>query len=70
VADPHRGRKFPEQEQTGVTRGEASLGSGTVGNALVGSAYAGIVVSDRWNGYSHLDPTSAHDRGDPFPALT
>ena len=26
-------------------------------NALVGSAYAGIVVSDRWNGYSHLDPT-------------
>jgi transposase len=26
-------------------------------NALVGSAYPGIVVSDRWNGYSHLDPT-------------
>jgi transposase len=25
--------------------------------ALIGSAYAGIVVSDRWNGYSHLDPT-------------
>jgi len=24
-------------------------------NALIG-AYAGIVVSDRWNGYSHLDP--------------
>jgi transposase len=24
--------------------------------ALVGSAYTGIVVSDRWNGYSHLDP--------------
>jgi transposase len=24
--------------------------------ALVGSAYPGIVVSDRWNGYSHLDP--------------
>jgi transposase len=24
--------------------------------ALVGSAYSGIVVSDRWNGYSHLDP--------------
>ena len=26
-------------------------------NALVGTAYPGIVVSDRWNGYSHLDPT-------------
>jgi len=26
-------------------------------DALVG-AYAGIVVSDRWNGFSHLDPTS------------
>jgi transposase len=25
-------------------------------DALVGSSYAGIVVSDRWNGYSHLDP--------------
>ena len=25
-------------------------------NALVGTAYAGIVVSDRWNGYEHLDP--------------
>jgi transposase len=25
-------------------------------NALIG-AYAGIVVSDRWNGFSHLDPT-------------
>ena len=25
-------------------------------NALVGP-YAGIVVSDRWNGYSHLDPS-------------
>jgi transposase len=25
-------------------------------NALVGTCYAGIVVSDRWNGYSHLDP--------------
>ena len=25
-------------------------------NALVGSTYEGIVVSDRWNGYSHLDP--------------
>ena len=25
-------------------------------NALVGSSYPGIVVSDRWNGYSHLDP--------------
>jgi hypothetical protein len=24
--------------------------------ALVGSAYPGIVISDRWNGYSHLDP--------------
>ena len=26
-------------------------------NALVGTTYPGIVVSDRWNGYSHLDPT-------------
>jgi transposase len=26
-------------------------------DALVGTAYPGIVVSDRWNGYSHLDPT-------------
>jgi transposase len=26
-------------------------------NALIGSEYAGIVISDRWNGYSHLDPT-------------
>ncbi len=25
-------------------------------NALVGTGYAGIVVSDRWNGYEHLDP--------------
>ena len=25
-------------------------------NALIGTSYAGIVVSDRWNGYSHLDP--------------
>ncbi|MGZ4180421.1 MAG: IS66 family transposase [Solirubrobacteraceae bacterium] len=25
-------------------------------NALVGTTYPGIVVSDRWNGYSHLDP--------------
>ena len=25
-------------------------------NALVGSSYPGIVISDRWNGYSHLDP--------------
>jgi transposase len=25
-------------------------------NALIGSAYPGIVISDRWNGYSHLDP--------------
>jgi transposase len=25
-------------------------------NALVGSAYPGIVISDRWNGYAHLDP--------------
>ena len=24
--------------------------------ALVGSAYRGILISDRWNGYSHLDP--------------
>jgi transposase len=26
-------------------------------DALIGTAYSGIVVSDRWNGYSHLDPT-------------
>ena len=25
-------------------------------NVLVGSSYPGIVISDRWNGYSHLDP--------------
>lgn len=25
-------------------------------NALVGATYSGIVISDRWNGYSHLDP--------------
>ena len=25
-------------------------------NALIGTAYPGIVISDRWNGYSHLDP--------------
>ena len=25
-------------------------------NALVGTSYPGIVVSDRWNGYEHLDP--------------
>jgi transposase len=25
-------------------------------NALVGAGYAGIVVSDRWNGFEHLDP--------------
>jgi transposase len=28
-------------------------------NALVGTSYPGIVVSDRWNGYSHLDPNPA-----------
>jgi transposase len=26
-------------------------------NALIGSSYPGIVISDRWNGYAHLDPT-------------
>jgi transposase len=26
-------------------------------NALIGTSYTGIVISDRWNGYSHLDPT-------------
>ena len=26
-------------------------------DALIGTTYPGIVVSDRWNGYSHLDPT-------------
>jgi transposase len=26
-------------------------------NALIGTTYSGIVISDRWNGYSHLDPT-------------
>jgi transposase len=25
-------------------------------NALIGTSYGGIVISDRWNGYSHLDP--------------
>jgi transposase len=25
-------------------------------DALIGTAFAGIVISDRWNGYSHLDP--------------
>jgi transposase len=25
-------------------------------NALVGTAYAGIVISDRWNGFEHRDP--------------
>jgi transposase len=25
-------------------------------NALIGTSSPGIVVSDRWNGYSHLDP--------------
>jgi transposase len=25
-------------------------------NAVIGTTYPGIVVSDRWNGYSHLDP--------------
>jgi transposase len=25
-------------------------------NALVGAGYAGIVISDRWNGFEHLDP--------------
>jgi len=24
--------------------------------ALIGTAYPGIVISDRWNGYNHLDP--------------
>jgi transposase len=25
-------------------------------DALIGTSYCGIVISDRWNGYSHLDP--------------
>lgn len=25
-------------------------------NKLIGTAYPGIVISDRWNGYEHLDP--------------
>ena len=25
-------------------------------SALIGTSYSGIVISDRWNGYSHLDP--------------
>lgn len=25
-------------------------------NALIGTGYSGIVISDRWNGFSHLDP--------------
>jgi transposase len=27
-------------------------------DALIGTSYPGIVVSDRWNGYSHLDPAA------------
>jgi transposase len=26
-------------------------------DALIGTTYPGIVISDRWNGFSHLDPT-------------
>jgi len=26
-------------------------------DALIGTTYSGIVISDRWNGYSHLHPT-------------
>jgi transposase len=26
-------------------------------DALIGTTYPGIVISDRWNGYSHLDPS-------------
>jgi transposase len=26
-------------------------------NKLIGTGYPGIVISDRWNGYEHLDPT-------------
>ena len=26
-------------------------------DALIGTSYPGIVISDRWNGFSHLDPT-------------
>ena len=25
-------------------------------SALIGTSYSGIVISDRWNGYAHLDP--------------
>jgi transposase len=25
-------------------------------NTLIGTSYSGIVISDRWNGYEHLDP--------------
>jgi Transposase IS66 family len=25
--------------------------------ALIGTSYPGIVISDRWNGYSHLEAT-------------
>ena len=32
-------------------------------DALIGTSYPGIVVSDRWNGYSHLDPTAARCAG-------
>jgi hypothetical protein len=28
-------------------------------DALIGTGYPGIVVSDRWNSYSHLDPQPA-----------
>jgi hypothetical protein len=32
-------------------------------NTLIGTAYPGIVISDRWNGYSHLDPAGAKRAG-------
>jgi hypothetical protein len=38
--------------------------------ALVGSAYPGIVVSDRWNGYSHLTPTAARCAGRTWRATS
>ena len=32
-------------------------------NTLIGTTYSGIIVSDRWNGYEHLDPASGRCAG-------
>ena len=28
-------------------------------NGLIGTSYCGVMVSDRWPGYNHLDPRAA-----------